>query len=141
MTDEMSTKLRDIFDTLFGIVKPSEEKGEDPSKKKNKGNIKFNPERPEVKLTQDLVIKAHITRRDGGSAVNAEVLFNIKDPKVAKVKAADTMTDFAGVASVTIEGVTIDETTMTLTATIKEEIDGQISSAILTGSVTIKVIQ
>jgi hypothetical protein len=67
MTDEMSTKLRDIFDTLFGIAKPPEEKGEDPSKKKNKGNIKFNPERPEVKLTQDLVIKAHITRRDGRS--------------------------------------------------------------------------
>jgi hypothetical protein len=35
MTDEMTKKLRDIFDSLFGIVKPEAEKGESPVKKVN----------------------------------------------------------------------------------------------------------
>jgi hypothetical protein len=33
MTDEMTKKLRDIFDTLFGIQKPPQEKGDEPHKK------------------------------------------------------------------------------------------------------------
>jgi hypothetical protein len=141
MTDEMTSKLRDIFDTLFGIKKPPEEKGEDPSKKKSKADVKFSPENPEVKLNQELVIKAHITKSEGTNADNTAVLFKIQDPTVVELKTTDKTTDFAGIANATVKGLKVDQAIMTVIATIKEEIDGQITSTEVTGRVTIRVVQ
>jgi hypothetical protein len=137
---KMTKKLRDIFDSLFGITKPPEEKGEDPSKKKNKGNIKFNPENPEVKLNNDLTIKVHVTKRDGSSADNVVVQAAIKDNTIVQIKTADTKTDFAGVANIVVTGIKLNETILTVTATINEEIDNETVSTDVTENVVIKVI-
>jgi hypothetical protein len=133
MADEMSQKLRDVFDSLFGIKKPAEEKGEDP-KKWGRGTIKFpDGEEIEVKINTDKVLKALAQKSDGSPVVKAKVHFVVKDTSVLEFvglpdkTVADVETNTAGEAVITVKGISLKSTAIEAITIVEDiEIKGQI---------------
>jgi hypothetical protein len=138
MEDEMTTKLRDIFDTLFGIKKPPQEKGDEPMKV-NQAGIKFSDDqKTEVKVTDSIEIKAKVLNIDGKPVENTIVLFAIDHPNFAEFletadkSKANIVTDSTGSSSVKIKGLNTGEIIVTVT-TIVEGVE-------LTNKIIVKII-
>ena len=124
MEDEMTTKLRDIFDTLFGIKKSAEEKGDEPIKV-NRTSIVFpDDQKTEVKVTDLIELKAKVINADGIPVENAKVVFAIDDASNAEFvgtadkSKADVDTDSTGTANVKIKGLKSGVVTITTTTKI-----------------------
>src|SRR6478672_7672134 len=115
MEDEMTTKLRDIFDTLFGIKKPVEEKGDEPIIV-NKASILFpDDQKTEVKVTDSIELKAKVINADGTPVVNNKVFFAVDDAKnlefigtIDQTK-ANVDTDSSGTAIIKIKGLNVGQ--------------------------------
>ena len=124
MEDEMTTKLRDIFDTLFGIKKSPEEKGDEPIKI-DRTSIAFpEDQKAEVKVTDSIELKAKVINAGGMPVENAKVYFTIDDVSKAEfVGTADNAkasvdTDITGIASLRIKGLKSGVVTITTTTKI-----------------------
>jgi hypothetical protein len=116
MADEMAQKLRDVFDSLFGLRKPDEEKGEDP-KKWGRITIKFpEGEDIEVQLNTDKVLKALVQKSDGSPVVKTKVHYMVKDTAILEIvgtpdkTVADIDTNPAGEAVITVKGISLRST-------------------------------
>ncbi|HJS64662.1 MAG TPA: hypothetical protein VJ767_07360 [Nitrososphaeraceae archaeon] len=119
MTDEMTKKLRDVFDTLFGIQKPAEEKGEEKVKK-NLSSISFaKDQNTQIKVNEEIELKANVTDIDGKPAAQSKVHFVNSDTDtlefigVTDKGTADVTTTHAGVASIKIKGIKPGMSTIT----------------------------
>ena len=140
MADEMSQKLRDVFDSLFGLKKPAEEKGEDP-KKWGKSTIMFpDGEEIEVKLNTEKVLKALVQKSDGSPVVKTKVHFVIKDTSVLVFvgtpnnTVADIATNTAGEAAITVKGIIVKNAILEASTAVEEGIE-------IKGQVRVRVIQ
>lgn len=121
MTDEMTKKLRDIFDTLFGIQKPEHEKGEEPTKRPV-SYIELKPENSRIKIGEKTKVNAKIIKSDGSPAVGFIINFTIKDNTfIAFTGTSNPTTDHKGNVTVEIEGKEIGETTLTARTNIEGE--------------------
>jgi hypothetical protein len=139
MADEMAQKLRDVFDSLFGLRKPPEEKGEDP-RKWGRNTIKFpDGEEITVQLNTEKVLKALVQKSDGEPVVKTKVHFMVKDTTVLEIvgkpnkTVADIETNTAGEAVITVKGISAKSTILEA-STIVEAIE-------VRGEVEVKVIQ
>ena len=126
MEDEMTTKLRDIFDTLFGIKKSAEEKGDEPIKV-NRTSIVFpDNQKTEVKVTDLIELKAKVINADGIPVENAKVVFAIDDASNAEFvgtadkSKADVDTDSTGTANVKIKGLKVGNVVVRATTKVEE---------------------
>jgi len=126
MEDEMTTKLRDIFDTLFGIKKPVEEKGDEPIKG-NRTSIVFpDNQKTEVKVADSTELKAKVINADGIPVENCKVLFAIDDVNIvefvgtADKSKANINTDSTGTATVKIKGLNTGIVTVIATTKVEE---------------------
>jgi hypothetical protein len=126
MQDEMTTKLRDIFDTLFGIKKPSHEKGEEPIKK-NQVSIGFpDDQKTEVKVGESIELKSKVANEDGTPVAKAKVLFLIDNINIAEFVGTgdkskiDIDTDSMGLAVAKIKGLNVGKVTVTTTTKVAE---------------------
>lgn len=142
MTDEMTIKLRDVFDTLFGISKPTEEKGEEKIKK-NLSRISFaKDQKTQIKVGEEIELKANVTDIDGKPAAKSKVNFVNNDTDTlefigyADKGIADVTTPNTGVAILKIKGIKSGNST--ITASYKEVIDGEEKET--TNNITIEVV-
>jgi hypothetical protein len=139
MADEMSQKLRDVFDSLFGIRKPAEEKGEEPNKW-GRNTIKFlDGEEIEVIVNAVKELKALVQKSDGSPIVKTKVHFVIKDTSVLEFvgtphkTVADIETNSAGEAPITVKGTLVKSTVIEASTTLEGgmEIKGQVSVKVI----------
>jgi hypothetical protein len=135
MADEMSQKLRDIFDSLFGLKKPPEEKGEEPDKW-IRNMLKFpDGEEIEIKVNAVKELRALVQKGDGSPIVKTKVHFVIKDTSVLEFvetpqkTVADIETNTAGEAAITVKGTLVKNTVIEASTTPEGgmEIKGQVS--------------
>jgi hypothetical protein len=117
MTDEMTRKLRDIFDTLFGIKKPEEEKGESQIKKVISG-IVLRADKTAIKIEEESKVSAKLLKGDGTPAKDTPTNFTIKDIKILDfIGDSNPKTDEYGNASVIVQGKDRGRTIVTVEAT------------------------
>lgn len=141
MTDEMTAKLRDVFDSLFGIKKPAGEKGDDPTKRNLSSIIFPSDQKTQFKVGEEIVLKPMTTKSDGSPAAKAKVHFVIGDPNIAEFTevvekaTADVESDSEGIAIVKVKGVFRGKTQITATG----KIEGQVEE--IKNSISIEVIQ
>ena len=142
MTDEMTIKLRDVFDTLFGISKPTEEKGEEKIKK-NLSRISFaKDQKTQIKVGEEIELKANVTDIDGKPAAKSKMNFVNNATDIlefigyADKGIADVTTTNTGVAILKIKGIKPGNST--ITASYKEVIDGEEKET--TNDITIEVM-
>jgi hypothetical protein len=129
ITTQAMKKLRDIFDTLFGISKSREERGDEPDIR-GKANVKLSAAKTTVKISEESDIKVDITKNNGTYADNIEVSFSISNPEIAAFKDGHNkvITDSKGLAFVTIKGLSRGDTTVTATSSLDgENIHGNIN--------------
>ncbi len=146
LTDEATTKLRDIFDTLFGIRKPEEEKGDIGARARG-AKITLEPNKTEVKVGDTLDLNARVFKSDGRPAdkvkVHLVILKNnaefIDTPPPPAKDAVDKETDPKGVANIKVKGLNAGETPVTATATVEEEIKGKIQTTSVADIFIVKV--
>jgi hypothetical protein len=135
LTDEATTKLRDIFDTLFGIRKPDEEKG-DVGARGRGAKIILEPNKTEVKVGETLNLNVKVFKSDGSPANKVEVHLSILKSNIAEFvelpapprDKIDKETDLKGAAITKINGLTAGETPITATAAVEEAIKGKIQT-------------
>jgi hypothetical protein len=122
MTDEMTSKLRDVFDTLFGIKKPEAEKGESYIKKTKR--LELSASTNSIKMKDKLDIKGTLTKSDGTPAVGVVTNFSIYDISIIGFTAAsNSKTGNDGIATVEIEAKKTGTTSVIARATIEGEIE------------------
>jgi hypothetical protein len=122
MTDEMTSKLRDVFDTLFGIKKPEVERGESPVKKTKRIEISVKTDR--INIAKKSEVKATLTKSDGTPAVGIVTNFSIDDSSIVAFTGASVQkTNNEGIASVEIEAKKTGATSVIARATIEGEIE------------------
>ena len=147
LTDEATTKLRDIFDTLFGIRKPEEEKG-DVAARVRGAKITLEPNKTEVKVGDILDLNAKVFKSDGRLADKVKVHLAILKNAIAEFvdtlpppakDAVDKETDPKGVATIKVKGLSAGETPVTGTATVEEEIKGKIQTTSVADIFIVKV--
>jgi len=120
MTDEMTSKLRDVFDTLFGIKKPEAEKGESHIKKTKK--LELSASTNSIKVKERLNLKATLTKSDGTPAVGFVNNFSIDDISIVGFTgSSNSKTDNDGIASVEIEAKNVGTTSIIAKAIIEGE--------------------
>ena len=141
MTDEMTKKLRDIFDTLFGIKKPPEEKGEEKAKK-NLSKISFaKDQKTQIKVNEEIELKANVTDIDGKPADKTKVHFVNSNIAIVEFidstdkDIADIITTNSGIANIKIKG--IKEGSSTITVSYKMVVDNEEKET--SNKITIKV--
>jgi hypothetical protein len=123
MTDEMSSKLRDIFDTLFGIKKPEAERGESPVKIAVKG-IELSAEKTNIRVGEGSKLNAKVRNNDGTPAIGVATNFTIKDSSIIGFTGdSNPKTDNNGNATVEIQGKKTGETSLSAKATIEGQIE------------------
>lgn len=88
MTDEMTIKLRNPFDSLFGTKKSEKEKGESINEDdKEIINIKIIPIKPKVEVGNELPIKVTVTKgKDNIPIPNAELNYEINQEDNKKIE-------------------------------------------------------
>ena len=127
-SSEATQKLRDMFDSIFGIQKKDEEKGEKP--KQEKGTITISPEPTKIEVNEESDITANVKKSDGSPpAANTEVTFDIDNTDIAEFKEGKNTakTDEKGQTSaVTIIGKSKGLATITVSSTLEEEGEGEI---------------
>jgi hypothetical protein len=122
MTDEMTAKLRDVFDSLFGIKKPETERGESPVKKIKR--IELSATSARINVNEKLNVNAKITNTNGAPAIDVVTNFAIKDSNiVAFTGVSDQKTDNKGIATVEIQGKKTGSTLVTAKATVEGEVE------------------
>jgi hypothetical protein len=122
MTDEMTSKLRDVFDTLFGIKKPESEKGESHIKKTK--SLELSGSRNTINIKEKLDVKATLTKSDGTPAVGIVTNFSIDDISIVGFTGdSNPKTANDGIASVEIEAKKTGRTSVIARATIEGEIE------------------
>jgi hypothetical protein len=122
MTDEMTSKLRDVFDALFGIKKPEAEKGESPVKK-TKG-LELNAKTNIISVNEKLDVTAKIIKKDGSPATGVLTSFAIDDNSIIGFTgAAIQKTNNEGIATVEVQGKKIGVTSVIAKATLEREIE------------------
>ena len=84
MTPQIVTKLRDVFNELFGIKKDNEEQGDKTSFRGK--NIDLSIENPEIKVGDESLLIGIIRDNDGKPRKDVSVDFAIFDSKVASFK-------------------------------------------------------
>lgn len=139
MTVPMTNKLRDIFDSLFGITKPNVDKGEHPATI-YKAQIKLHPQKSELKVSEQMAIMAMVTTNDGTPAYNIDVVFSLSIAAVMEVNPLHQTTNSDGIAITMALGKSQGETTVTATATVEETRYGKTEQIHLSDKQTIKVI-
>ena len=123
MTDEMSTKLRDIFDTLFGIKKPEGEKGESPVKRTIR-RVQLSAKNTRVAVGDKSNVDVKVRNSDGTPTVGVITNFMIKDSNIISFTGdSNPKTDSNGNATVEIQGKKTGETSVTVRATIEGQIE------------------
>jgi hypothetical protein len=123
MTDEMTTKLRDIFDTLFGIKKPEVEKGESTVKRVVKG-IELSAEKTSIRVGENSKMNAKLKKKDGTPAKDVVTNFTLKDSSIIGFTGdSNPKTDNNGNATVEIQGKKTGETSLSVRATIEGQIE------------------
>lgn len=115
MTDEMTKKLRDVFDSLFGIQKPAQEKGEEKEEekvKKDLSSIIFDKNQNTlIKVGEEIELKANVTDIDGKPASNSKIHFVNNNTDTLEFIGTtdqgigDVITTDKGVASIKIKGI------------------------------------
>lgn len=140
MTVPMTNKLRDIFDSLFGITKPNVDKGEHPATI-YKAQIKLHPQKAELKINEQIAIMAMVTTNDGTPAEKIDVVFTPSNTAVMEIKPPHQATTSEGVATTIATGKTKGETTVTATATVEETKYGKTEQTHISDKQTIKVIE
>jgi hypothetical protein len=147
LTDEATTKLRDIFDTLFGIKKPDEEKG-DVGGRARGAKITLEPNKTEVKVNDMLDLKTRVVKSDGRAAdkvkVHLSILKNniaefVDVPPPAAKDVIDKETDAKGTITIKVKGVGAGETPITATAGVEEEIKEKINTTSTADILIVKV--
>jgi general stress protein 26 len=104
-------KIRDIFDTLFGIKKTDQDKG-DEAIGKNRAGIKIGVPKTKIQVNEEIDIRADITIADGAYADDVQTSFGIDNPNVVMIKEGSsdgktvTVNSKEGLASVAIKGLT-----------------------------------
>jgi hypothetical protein len=76
MTPQITKKLRDVFDQLFGIGKAEEERGDEPG---TGATIKLSAEKNQIEVGKDSLLIAVLTDSDGNPAEGIETYFAIFD--------------------------------------------------------------
>jgi hypothetical protein len=140
MTVPMTNKLRDIFDSLFGITKPNVDKGEH-SATIYKAQIKVHPQKTELKINERIAIMAMVTTNDGTPAEKIDVVFSLSNTDVMKIEPLHQTTTSKGIATTIATGTNKGETTVTATATVEETRYEKIEQTHISDKQTIKVIE
>jgi hypothetical protein len=148
LTDEATIKLRDIFDALFGIRKPDEERG-DVATRIRGPKITLEPNKTEVKVGDSLDLNAKVVKSNGNAAYRVKVHFSILKNNFAEFTdvapsaprdAADKETDANGIVTIKVKGVSQGESPVTATATVDEEVKGNIQMTSVGDIVIIKIL-
>jgi hypothetical protein len=107
MTAQMTQKLRDVFDAMFGIQKGTD-KGEIEIHEKN---ITIVPKEMQISINQSSVLVAIIMDNANKPIPNLEVHFGIVDSTVVKsLDTPPTKTDANGIAVLRIQGSKVGDT-------------------------------
>ena len=120
MTAQMTQKLRDVFDSLFGISKDNDkgDVGEGPSE----SSLTLIPKELKVKVQQESVAASQVKDTDGNPIDKVQVTFGIADNKIAELlEPGDKETDVDGFAVVRIKGNNEGNTQLIAAAKIGEE--------------------
>lgn len=129
-------KIRDIFDTLFGIKKTNQDKGDEPNSK-SKAGVKIGVPKTKIHINEEIDLRADITTADGAYAVNVQTSFNVDDPNVVTIKnssygKAVTINSKEGLALITVKGVNKGKTTISAIAKLNgESIDDKIEIEVI----------
>jgi hypothetical protein len=122
MTDEMTSKLRDVFDTLFGIKKPEAERGESPVKKTKR--VELSAKTNSISINDKLNVNAKITKSDGTPASGVLTSFVINDSSIIGFTGDSYQkTNNDGIATVEIQGMKTGVTSVTARTTIEGDIE------------------
>ena len=140
MTVPMTNKLRDIFDSLFGITKPNVDKGEHPATI-YKAQIKLHPQKTELKVHEQMAIMAMVTTYDGTPADKIDVGFSLSNAAVIEVNPPHQTTSSEGIAITMATGKSKGDTTVTATATVEETRYVKTEQTYLSDKQTIKLIE
>lgn len=137
MNTQVTKKLRDVFDTIFGIEKEDEEKGDIPSP----GIVvKLNIDKSELTPNEQAEVTVTINETHGTPIDNANVLLDIKDPKIIEADGGEKETGSAGVAIFKITGKEVGETTLNVKVTAKDK-EGRTMEAKADDDILLKVIK
>ena len=120
MTAQMTQKLRDVFDSLFGITKNNDkgDVGEGPSE----SSLILIPKELRVKVQQESVAASQVKDADGNPIDKVQVTFGIVDNKIAELlEPGDKETDVDGFAVARIRGNNEGNTPLIAAAKIGEE--------------------
>jgi hypothetical protein len=127
-SSQATQKLRDMFDSIFGIVKKPAEKGE--KFEQGKGTVTISPEPTKIKVNEESDITANLKKSDGNpAAANTEVTFDIDNTEIAEFKEGKNTakTDEKGhTSAVTIIGKSKGLATISASSTLEEE-EGEIT--------------
>jgi hypothetical protein len=137
MTVQMTNKLRDIFDSLFGITKANADRGEHPAR--SIPEIELVPERTKLKPGDKIALKAKVTKSDGKAAANAEVTFSAIKTNVIEIESPLLNTDSNGNAVTTLQGKNLGSTDINVNARIEETLYGKIEYTTVSRSINIEV--
>jgi hypothetical protein len=118
MNTQVTKKLRDVFDTIFGIEKEDEERGDIPS---SGIVVKLNIDNNELHLDDKAEVTVTINESDGTPINNAKVLLEIQDPKIIEADDGVKETNSAGVAIFKITGKGVGETFLNVKVTAKDK--------------------
>jgi hypothetical protein len=121
LTNETTQKLRDIFDSLFGIKKSDEQKGDVPLRKDF--SIKLSSPKTVIKVGDDLELKAVAIKADGSYGSNIDLSFTATPSTILKFEDKYIgKTDSEGQLKVKVKGIKTGNTTVTVTADLDKEI-------------------
>ena len=118
MNTQVTKKLRDVFDTIFGIEKEDEERGDIQS---SGIVVKLKIDKNELHLDDKAEVTVTINESDGTPVNNAHVLLEIKHPKIIEADDGEKETDSAGVAIFNIIGKGVGETSLNVKVTAKDK--------------------
>jgi hypothetical protein len=135
MNTQVTGKLRDVFDTIFGIEKEDEEKGDIPSP----GIVvKINIDKKELPLKETTDITVTVNDSDGTPIKNFKAFLDIKDRQ--KIEADDGEKEtVTGAAKFTITGKEIGDASLNVKVTAKDK-EGKTVEANADDDILLKVI-
>jgi hypothetical protein len=122
MATQMIKKLRDVFDSLFGITKSKYEKGDDPQVTAEE-NLQLSTENKEIKEGDESLLIGIVKDNEGNPKKDAPVEFAIFDTNIASFNEKETpdgITDSNGIAVKRFQAKKEGHTSAAITAKDKE---------------------